>query len=178
VMSLWRCPFPNDHGGTDDHVGCAKNAPMCVISTVSPIQHPADAPPRFPHATEVLIMRGNGTEIRRLAETRSVRFSEDGDSAYWAEPRAAISNDGSLVVFDSNYGNVGGVRVNLVPTGFDKPPASLGNAASLTPGSINCIAAADGTPLTIDLRDAIVNFGVPAKGRAKTSLPAQRAAPP
>jgi hypothetical protein len=52
-----------------------------------------------------------------------VRFHEDGDSAYWAEPRAAISNDGSLVVFDSNYGNVGGVRVNLVPTGFGKPPS-------------------------------------------------------
>lgn len=120
VMSLWQCPFPNAHGGTDEHVGCAKNAPFCVISTVSPVQPAAAAPPRFSHASEVFVMRGNGTEIRRLAETRSVRFFEDGDAAYWSEPRAAISNDGSLVVFDSNYGNVGGVRVNVVGTGFRK----------------------------------------------------------
>ncbi|HTX34360.1 MAG TPA: hypothetical protein VME43_05035, partial [Bryobacteraceae bacterium] len=127
VMSLWRCPFPNSHGGTDEHIGCAKSAPFCVVSTVSPVQHPTDTPLRFPHASEVLVMRGNGEEVRRLVETRSVRFAEDGDAAYWSEPRAAISNDGSLVVFDSNYGNVGGVRVNLVPTGFEKPPAAPGS---------------------------------------------------
>jgi hypothetical protein len=120
VMTMWRCPFPNSNGGTDEHVGCAKKAPFCVISTVSPIQHPADTPLRFPHASEVLVMRGNGEEIRRLVESRSVRFREDGEAAYWAEPRAAISDDGSLVVFDSNYGNVGGVRVNVVATGWGK----------------------------------------------------------
>ena len=133
VMSLWQCPFPNTDGGTDDHVGCAKNAPFCVISTVAPYRHATDPPVRFPHATEVLVMRGNGIEIRRLAESRSVRFYEDGDAAYWAEPRAAISNDASLVVFDSNYGYVAGVRVNSVPTGFNQPPLSVLNGAGLTP---------------------------------------------
>jgi len=126
VMSLWRCPFPNAHGGTDEHIGCAKNAPFCVVSTVSPIQHPYEPTLRFPHASEVLVMRGNGDEIRRLVETRSVRFAEDGEAAYWSEPRAAISNDGSLVVFDSNYGNVNSVRVNLVETGFGNPAAATG----------------------------------------------------
>ena len=176
VMSLWQCPFPNTNGGTDDHVGCAKNAPFCVISTVAPYRHLTDPPVRFPHATEVFVMRGNGTEIRRLAESRSVRFYEDGDSAYWAEPRAAISNDGSLVVFDSNYGNLAGARVNLMPTGFNKPTMSVLNAAGLTPslapgafvtlqanGLANCTAAATGVPLTFNLCGATVNFNsVPA----------------
>ena len=176
VMSLWQCPFPNNNGGTDDHVGCAKNAPMCVISTVSPYQHPTDADVRFPHATEVLVMRGNGTEIRRLAESRSVRFYEDGDSAYWADPRAAISNDGSLVVFDSNFGNVGGVRVNIVSTGFSKPSISVLNAADMTPGLApgsfatlqggnltDCTATGTVAPMTTNLCGATVTFNsVPA----------------
>jgi len=33
-------------------------------------------------------------------------------------PRAAISNDGSLVVADSNFGVRGGVRVTLILTGY------------------------------------------------------------
>jgi hypothetical protein len=65
-----------------------------------------------------MVMRGNGLEVRRLAQTRSVRFPEDGDESYWSMPRAAISNDGSLVVADSNFGVRGGVRVTLIPTGY------------------------------------------------------------
>jgi hypothetical protein len=122
VLSLWKCPFPNTDGGTDDHVGCAKNAPFCVISTVSPKRLESDPPLRYPHATEIMVMRDNGAEVRRLAETRSVRFKDEGDSSYWAMSRAAISNDGSLVVADSNFGMKAGVRVTMIPTGFgDKP---------------------------------------------------------
>jgi hypothetical protein len=186
VMSLWQCPFPNDHGGTDDHVGCAKKAPFCVVSTVSPVQHPAEAPRRFPHANEVLVMRGNGAEIRRLAQTRSVRFFEDGDAAYWAEPRAAISNDGSLVVFDSNYGNPGAVRVNLVPTGFDKPAPSARKAASpaldrklagFVPAG-NAADAGQGSgpslPAAVLAGMALLGFSVwmgPLRSRRRRSLP-------
>jgi hypothetical protein len=118
VMSLWKCPFPNTKGGTDEHIGCAKYAAFCVISTISPFRTAAELPLRFPHATEVMVMRGNGLEVRRLAQTRSVRFPEDGDESYWSMPRAAISNDGSLVVADSNFGVRGGVRVTLIPTGY------------------------------------------------------------
>jgi hypothetical protein len=118
VMSLWKCPYPNTKGGTDEHIGCAKNAPFCVISTISPFRSAAEPPLRFPHATEIMVMRGNGLEVRRLAQSRSVRFPEEGDTSYWAMPRAAISNDGSLVVADSNFGVRGGVRVTLIPTGF------------------------------------------------------------
>ena len=118
VLTLWNCPFPNTNGGTDEHVGCARKAPYCVISTVSPRRSGSEPPLRFPHATEIIVMRDNGAEIRRLAESRSVRFAAEGDESYWAMPRAAISNDGSLVVFDSNFGIPRGVRAVLVQTGF------------------------------------------------------------
>ena len=94
VMSLYQCPFPSANRGPDEHIGCAKNAPFCVISTVAPYRHASDPPLRYPHATEIMVMRENGLEVRRLAESRSVRFWEDGDSmSYFAEPRAAISNE-------------------------------------------------------------------------------------
>jgi uncharacterized protein (TIGR03437 family) len=160
VMSLWQCPFPNTNGGTDEHVGCAKSAPFCVISTVAPYRSASDPPVRFPHATEIMVMRENGLEVRRLAQSRSVRFREDGDGAYWAEPRAAISNDGSLVVSDSNFGTIGGVRVTLIATGFGKPAMAVLNAASLSPslapgayasllgnGVANCTAGLDSSSL-------------------------------
>jgi uncharacterized protein (TIGR03437 family) len=149
-----------------------------VISTVGPFQKAADNAPvvRFAHGTEIIVMRENGLEIRRLAESRSVRFYEDGDSAYWAEPRAAISNDGSLVVADSNFGTVGGVRATIIQTGFyTRSPAVL-NAASKSPliapgghatlfgtGLANCTASNVSPTLPLTLCGASVTFnGIPA----------------
>jgi uncharacterized protein (TIGR03437 family) len=176
VMTLWSCPFPNTNGGTDDHVGCARKAPFCVISTVAPYRTQSDPPVRFPHATEIIVMRENGLEIRRLAESRSVRFREDGDNAYWAEPRAAISNDGTLVVADSNFGVTSGVRVTSIRTGFTAPQPAVLNAASLWPnlapggyatlfgsGLATCTASADSQTLPTKLCGAAVTFnGIPA----------------
>jgi uncharacterized protein (TIGR03437 family) len=123
-------------------------------------------------------MRENGLESRRLAESRSVRFLEEGTEAYWAEPRAAISNDGSLVVSDSNFGAIGGVRVTLIATGFGKPPAmAVLNAASLWPslapgayaslmgsGLANCTAQPDSSSLPDHLCGTRVSVnGLPAK---------------
>jgi uncharacterized protein (TIGR03437 family) len=176
VMTLWSCPFPNSNGGTDDHVGCARKAPYCVISTVAPYRAATDPPLRFPHATEILVMRENGLEIRRLAESRSVRFKEEGSEAYWAEPRAAISNDGTLVIADSNFGFMHGVRVTMIRTGFNAPQPAAVNAAGLAPaiapggyatlfgkGLAGCTASADSLPLPSSLCGSSVTFnGIPA----------------
>ena len=101
------------------HVGCAKNAAFCTISTDRNVtRNPADLTtpmPLEPHRGEIMTMRGNGLEVRRLAMSRSVAFSND---SYWPTPRAATSNDGSLVVFDSNFGVPGGTRVLTLPTGM------------------------------------------------------------
>ena len=174
VMSLWQCSFP---AGSDEHIGCAKNAPYCVISTVPLPRSASDPPQRFPHSTEIMVMRENGLEVRRLAESRSVRFTEEGGESYWAEPRAAISNDGSLVVSDSNFGEIRGVRVTLITTGFGKPAMAVLNAASLSPslapgafasllgsGLANCTAGFDSLSLPDSLCGTKVTVnGLPAK---------------
>jgi hypothetical protein len=38
VMTMWRC----GPGWVDQHIGCAKSAPYCVISTQSPARRPGD----------------------------------------------------------------------------------------------------------------------------------------
>lgn len=115
VFSLWRCPFPQ---GTDLHIGCAKQSPYCVVSTVTPSINQGEPAVRFPHAAEILVMRDNGAEIRRLATSRSQRYREEGGEGYWSTPRAAISGDGALVISDSNFLTPKGVRVTAIETGF------------------------------------------------------------
>jgi hypothetical protein len=120
VLTLWRC----GPGWVDEHVGCAKAAPYCVISTQSEARRPDDMSEYVPtpHAGEIIVMRENGLEIRRLALTRTVFFTNAGEGNYWAAPRAAISNDGSLVTADSNFGQRGRPRVTLIETGFGPKP--------------------------------------------------------
>ncbi len=120
LLRLFRCGTV----WTDIHVGCAKAAPYCVISTIAnfpaQLRNPTDtAPiPPSPHLAEIIVMRENGAEVRRLAQHRSVLFKNEGTSGYWSSPRAAISNDGSLVVADSNFGVPNQQRVMLLETGF------------------------------------------------------------
>ncbi len=120
VMTLWKCPFPNSPG-PDEHVACAKKAPYCVISTVPPLRGANDAPLRFAHTTEILIFRENALEVRRLAQTRSMPMREEAGENYWSQSHGSISNDASLIVFDSNFGQVKGHRVNVLETGVAKP---------------------------------------------------------
>jgi hypothetical protein len=119
VMTLWRC----GPGWVDEHIGCAKSAPYCVISTQSEPRRAGElAQPRAtPHAGEIILMRGDGEEVRRIALSRSVLFAGDGDKNYWAAPRAAISSDGTLVVSDSNFGERLNTRVMLIETGVARP---------------------------------------------------------
>jgi hypothetical protein len=114
VMSLWRC----GPGWVDEHVGCAKAAPYCVISTESAPRRPGDQSPLVPtpHGGMIFLMRGNGDEVRPLALSRSVIFTDGGGDNYWAAPRSAISSDASLVVSDSNFGDRQ-TRVTVIETG-------------------------------------------------------------
>lgn len=52
-----------------------------------------------PYTAEVLQVRFDGSEVRRLAHHRSRPFNE-----YWYTPRAAASRDGRRLVYSSNYG--------------------------------------------------------------------------
>ncbi len=121
IATLFRC------GGdpwTDDHVGCAKASPFCVFSTTYGgfrSQRQANDPsplPRGPHIAEVLVVRTDGTEVRRLMKNRAVPMSGEPANSYWSTPRASISNDGAWVVVDSNFGEANQQRVLLVETGL------------------------------------------------------------
>lgn len=48
---------------------------------------------------EVMIVKADGSERRRLAHHRSRTLN-----GYWFQPRASISKDGKYAVFDSNFG--------------------------------------------------------------------------
>jgi hypothetical protein len=121
MLTLFRC------GGdtwTDYHVGCAKAAPFCVFSTTyggfkSERQAADPTPlPRSPHIAEVFVVRTDGTEVRRLMKNRAVPIAGEPANSYWSTPRASISNDGALVVVDSNFGEANQQRVLVVETGL------------------------------------------------------------
>lgn len=147
--------LPMFRGGGQDvwpdfHIGCAKAAPYCVISTAylrdGGSRNPTDqtAFRRTPHLSEIIVMRDNGAEFRRLAQHRSVEFRTASDPAYWGKTRACISPDGSYVLADSNFGTPDAQRVIVVDTGFGKTriraAGSVFNTASLegavAPGSL------------------------------------------
>jgi len=126
VFPLFRCGAEDTW--VDLHIGCAKAAPYCVVSTTSePYSKPRDPKDKAPlkrtaHLGEIMVMRDNGAEVRRLAQHRSLAFSSDDAGGYWSTPRAAISADGAYVVADSNFGMpTARQRVLVIETGFAKP---------------------------------------------------------
>jgi Malectin domain len=119
----------------DYHVGCAKSSPYCVLSIYSDaLRSPADlatAIPQDPHRNQIMVMRGNGQEVRVLATSHSILFDDD---SYWPQPRAALSNDGAWVVFDSDFGIHNGERVNVMATGFGSGTSSTPDPPVTSPG--------------------------------------------
>ena len=128
----------------DHHIGCAKSAPYCVLSTMTGMYQKAGDTttpiPAVPHRDELILMHGAGLDFTRLAMSRSVQYADD---SYWTQVRAALSNDASMVAFDSNFGNStpGTVRVATVSTGVGgvamapQPPAPA-TTVSVSPANI------------------------------------------
>jgi hypothetical protein len=108
----------------DWHLSCAKLAAYCAVSTTyggfNAARDPKDRTPvkRTAHLSEIFVIKGNGVEIRRLVQHRSVPFKNEDANGYWSTPRASISFDGSYVVFDSNFGEPNKQRVAIVETGY------------------------------------------------------------
>jgi hypothetical protein len=106
----------------DHHIGCAKSTPYCVLSTMTGFfQKAGDTSTPIsvvPHRDELILMHGPGLDFTRLAMSRSVQYADDN---YWTQVRAALSNDASVIAFDSNFGNPtpGTVRVATASTGVN-----------------------------------------------------------
>jgi hypothetical protein len=81
------------------HVSAPDAGDWFFVSTYAP----ADPNPLLGdwrrHGNEVLQVRLDGSEVRRLAHHRSRPLND-----YWYTPRAAVSRDGSRLVYTSNHG--------------------------------------------------------------------------
>jgi hypothetical protein len=118
IMTQYACGLT----WSSSHIGCARSGVAnCAIS----IDTPEPGLPAMvrngtePFHSEVMVMRGNGTEIRRLAMHRSVQWQ------YWDQPRACISPDGSLVLWDTNFGVPNSHRIAVAETGFGYSSGNL-----------------------------------------------------
>jgi len=81
------------------HVSVPDGNGWFFVSTYAP-GDPGPLPGQWrPYTDEVLQVRLDGSEVRRLAHHRSRPFND-----YCYMPRAAVSRDGSRLVFSSNYG--------------------------------------------------------------------------
>ncbi len=95
---------------TEMHISSNSNGknPWVLVSVTDTGQGTAAANAELPpdwqrrwgvRFNEVMIVKADGSERRRLAHHRSRTLS-----SYWFQPRAAISKDGKYAVFDSNFG--------------------------------------------------------------------------
>lgn len=138
VMVLAHCGGETWFSG---HVGCARLKPYCVISTDSPTIAQNGTSPYW---NELLVMKGNGVELRRIALHRSAVLS------YWDQPRASISASGDRVAFSSNFNGLSGQWMSVAWTGFESTgQAEMISGLSLLPSSV---AAEEKTRARITLR--------------------------
>lgn len=80
------------------HVSAPDGNGWVFVSTYSPVDlSPLTQWPAY--ANEILQIRLDGSEVRRLAHHRSRPFN-----GYNFQPRAAVSRDGSRIVYSSNHG--------------------------------------------------------------------------
>lgn len=98
---------------------------------------------------EILLVKLDGSEIRRLAQHRSRPFN-----SYYFTPRAAVSRDGSKLIYSSNYG----LQAILgAPSQYsDVYLIDLASAAPSWAGSMNSVAT------RTEQDDPAVSYSCPA----------------
>jgi len=85
--------------GMAGHVSAPDDGGWFFVSTYAPGDPLPVASQWRPYTAEVLQVRADGSEVRRLAHHRSRPLND-----YWYTPRAAVSRDGRRLVYSSNYG--------------------------------------------------------------------------
>ncbi|MBI4638162.1 MAG: hypothetical protein HY727_17640 [Candidatus Rokubacteria bacterium] len=81
------------------HVSAPDGNGWVIVSTYAP-SDPGPLGGWTAYTNEILQVKLDGSEVRRLAQHRSRPFN-----GYYFTPRAAVSRDGSKVVYSSNYGS-------------------------------------------------------------------------
>ena len=125
------------------HISAADNA-WAFVETYNPIDV---IPPAgwFPYTNELLQIKLDGSEIRRLAHHRSRPLDRPVDN-YVYEPKVAASRDGALIVYGSNFGLQAILNyphpyadTYMIATGISVP-TGIQQPVNTTPPSITGIA--------------------------------------
>lgn len=85
--------------GLAAHVSASDDGPWVHVSTYGPSDPDPDTSEWTSYTNEILLVRLDGSETRRLAHHRSRPLND-----YNYTPRAAVDRSGSLLVFSSNHG--------------------------------------------------------------------------
>jgi len=118
------------------HVSAPDNSGWLFMETYDPRDPDPDAG-WLPYTDEILQVKLDGTQTRRLLHHRSRPFND-----YYYEPRASVSHDGTKLVYSSNYGlqaqlgypnDYGDVYLVSVPGGDPDPSPSPSPQPSPTP---------------------------------------------
>jgi hypothetical protein len=80
------------------HISAADGDGWALVETYAPSDPPPAAPAWVAYTNELLRVKLDGTAVQRLLHHRSRPFN-----SYGYQPRAALSRDGSRLVFTSNY---------------------------------------------------------------------------
>jgi hypothetical protein len=118
------------------HVSATDTGGWFFMETYAPVDPAPDSAAWKPYMNEILQIKLDGSEVRRLAQHRSRPFD-----SYNYTPRASASHDGSSVIFSSNFGLYGpstvytDVYLLVVPSSSSTPPATTpAPGARPTPG--------------------------------------------
>jgi hypothetical protein len=89
---------------SDDYVSCAKKSAYCALYFIGGAVPSGTTPTPGPHTNDVILMQGNGDAITRITQDHTIRYSGLGDNFdYYAFAKPSVSNDGSKIVFTSNF---------------------------------------------------------------------------
>ena len=80
------------------HISAPDNGGWVFVGTYAP-RDPSPLGGWTKYTNEILQVKLDGSEVRRLAAHRSRPFN-----SYWWTPRASVSRDASRLIFSSNYG--------------------------------------------------------------------------
>jgi hypothetical protein len=140
---------------TVDHYGCALNAPYCVVDnyTLAPATYPNGIHNGTdPFDYEMILIKNNGEEVRRVAMNNSVVFG------YADQSVASLSNDALYIMFHSNFGYQSGNHVvAMASTQMGSGPAPTINSFKASPAGGGATALSWSVTNATDL---FINNGV------------------
>lgn len=91
---------------SSQHSGCARWGQYCVVSFDTPAGQPNQTAPRNEELWLLGLNPTGAITYSKVGSSNSSTFHQTPDS-YWSTTRAAMSMDGTLIIYDSDFGTQG-----------------------------------------------------------------------